>query len=67
MQVLKKIPGATRDPGGENTNAVLNDSVMALLHSHCGANTTRRNPQRQGQKIVPGISITSVKTTLLQL
>ena len=35
-QVLKKIPGTSHDPGGLESNAVLNDSVMELLHTHCG-------------------------------
>ena len=35
-QVLKKIPGKSHDPGGPESNAVLNDSVMELLRTHCG-------------------------------
>ena len=35
-QMLKKIPGANRDSGGPETNSERNESVKALLRSHCG-------------------------------
>ena len=58
-QVLKRIPGTSRDPGGNaEVNNVLNDSVMALLRLHCSVATPRRNPNRRGKKIVPGTPIT---------
>ena len=41
-QMLKKIPGANRGSGGPETNSERNESVKALLRSHCGIAVEQR-------------------------
>ena len=59
-EVLKRLPGANRDPGGPETSEVFNDSVMELLQTHCGLNkfAQKRAPRKRGKKIAPGKAIT---------
>ena len=60
QQVLKRLPGSSRDPGGEKTNDILNDSVMNLLRNYFGAGSTNRRGSNQcGKRIVPGRPITN--------
>ena len=51
------------DPGGEDTNAVFNDSVMDMLRTHCGSDAARQNPHRRGRKIIPGRPISNTPIT----
>ena len=64
-QVLKRLPGVNRDPGGSRTVEVLNDSVISLLHDHCGigqgtSTSTKKRGTKIGTKIVPGRRIVGI-------
>ena len=66
QQVLKRLPGSSRDLGGEETNDILNDSVMNLLRNHFGAGSTnRRGSNRRGKRIVPGRPMTNHPAVIL--
>ena len=56
-QVLKRLPGAaSKDPGGEETMSVLNESVLNVLQQNCGIGVEPRQrvQNRRGPKIIPG-------------
>lgn len=57
-QVLKRLPGCNRDPGGPETGSFLNKSCVALLKDHVGVGQARPYPRRyRGPKVVPGEEI----------
>lgn len=64
-QVLKRLPGVNRDPGGSRTLEVLNDSVISLLQDHCGIGqgTITSTKKTRGTKIVPGARIVGINKT----
>ena len=63
-QVLKRLPGVNRDPGGSRTVDVLNESVMSLLHGHIGIGQgTSTSTKKRGRKIIPGARIVDSNNT----
>lgn len=58
-EVLKRLVGkSSKDPGGDETINVLNESCLNLLKNYCGIGETTKSPRKtRGPKIVPGKAI----------
>ena len=60
-QVLKRLPGMDKDPGGDDTLEVLNESVLELLKDNLGIGPNAAPPKKsRGPKVPAGKRITSV-------
>ena len=54
-QVLKRLPGMEKDPGGDEAITVLNESVLELLKDNLGIgyNTARFKQYRRSERLLP--------------
>jgi hypothetical protein len=54
-KVLCKLPGNSKDPGGSDTVAVLNESCIEILREHCKPPVkTKRNNRGKKVTVIPG-------------
>ena len=60
-QVLKRLPGMDKDPGGDEAISVLNESVLELLKDNLGIGSNAAPPKKsRGPKVPAGQRITVI-------